>query len=556
MNADSTQTLTIVETTPVLTLNNQITNLLDEFKKTTQQKNKDYTPIHVDEMASKVAKLYELIRKVVDWKEDTILRRNAIERILKRVIFTNITGVSFSKEPREQKMAEIVTMDLIRGGHLPNDSIPREYIPKVAQCLKKYLFVLDYSSGNSMNIKMKMNYSTFIIEIAACEIEDILSEPLKENLILLTMARSLNERIKIIPSTVLTPEDKYVQTYIACCRSLYDLDDAYISYQLFKFQYPQWTHADDTFIQFLITNMPTLKVHVEALLAHPLRKKFNAVCESADTVFVIIDDFIERYKNDLNALCTVLQDKQKSTELISEFYDKRYHSLKTRLFRYGIFSTLSVFLSNSFTFFIVEIPLAHLFYEGFDLFTTLADFLIPTALMFVMVSIIRPPPASNREKVIEASVNYIYDQGRKKLLEIYPYQKRNPILMAIVSILYITLTLVIFSATAWVFYIAGLPITSVIFDSFTIALTIFAAVLIRNKSKELTIEDKPHIWDFFLDTISIPIAKIGSVMAAKWKEYNVISIFFNFVLETPFAFLIDFVEGWSQYIKEKRAELH
>jgi len=546
----------LYEDTAPLQINYAIKLLLKKYIQVSNDKNGDYTPIHVDEMASKVAKFYELVRKVVDWKEDAVLRRNAIERILKRLIFTKISGVSNLKS---QNVAEIVTMDLIRGGHLPNDTIPREYIPKVATCLRKYFIVLERSSVNSANqstIKEKMNFTTFIVEIAACEIEDILNEPYKENLILLTMAKSVNERIKIIPETAFTPEDKHTQTFIACCRSLYELDDAYISYQLFKYQYPQWTYADDTFIEFLVQNMPTLKIHAENLLNHPLHRKFSAACESVDTVFIIIDDLIEKYKDNKEILPKIIANKQKTTELIGEFYDKRYHTLKTRLFRYGIFSTLSVFLSNSFTFFIIEVPVAHLFYEGFNMFTTLVDFLIPTALMFIMVSIIRPPPASNRQKVVDASLNYIYNKKGKQFIEIYLHQKRHPVLMAIVSILYVSLSIAIFSIIGWIFYIAGLPITSVIFDTFTIALTIFAAVIIRNKSKELTIEDKLHIWDYFMDTISIPIAKIGSVLAAKWKEYNIFTIFFNFVLETPFAFFVDFIESWSQYIKEKRAELH
>ena len=40
--------------------------------------NHNVTPIHVDEMASRIAKFYEMVRKVIDWKEDSVLRRSAI----------------------------------------------------------------------------------------------------------------------------------------------------------------------------------------------------------------------------------------------------------------------------------------------------------------------------------------------------------------------------------------------------------------------------------------------------------------------------------------------
>ena len=54
----------------------------------------------------------------------------------------------------------------------------------------------------------------------------------------------------------------------------------------------------------------------------------------------------------------------------------------------------------------------------------------------------------------------------------------------------------VLGGTGYIFYIAKLPITSVIFDTFTIALTFFAAVLIRNKSKELTVDDSSSIFEF------------------------------------------------------------
>src|SRR3989338_6262928 len=55
---------------------------------------KAVTPIHVDEIASRVAKFYEMVRKVVDWKEDNVMRRSAIERALKRTLFPKLTGVT------------------------------------------------------------------------------------------------------------------------------------------------------------------------------------------------------------------------------------------------------------------------------------------------------------------------------------------------------------------------------------------------------------------------------------------------------------------------------
>ena len=98
--------------------------------------------------------------------------------------------------------------------------------------------------------------------------------------------------------------------------------------------------------------------------------------------------------------------------------------------------------------------------------------------------------------------------------------------------------------------------TSIIFDTFTIALTVFAAVTIKNKSKELSVDDQSGFNDFLLDVATVPIAKVGQFFAHKWKEYNVVAMFSNFIIDAPFATTLDFIQELSEYIKEKRSELH
>jgi len=59
-----------------------------------------------------------------------------------------------------------------------------------------------------------------------------------------------------------------------------------------------------------------------------------------------------------------------------------------------------------------------------------------------------------------------------------------------------------------------------------------------------------------LDIISLPIAEIGSWIASKWKEYNIVSVFFNVIIETPFVSFLDFIENWRQFLKERKADIH
>ena len=175
--------------------------------------------------------------------------------------------------------------------------------------------------------------------------------------------------------------------------------------------------------------------------------------------------------------------------------------------------------------------------------------------MFVLVAIIRPPPAKNFDHVLAVLFSFIYQDEKRSLYEIRLRQHRPFVFRLLFGLMYLSVTLLMFLAFAYAFYIAGLPLTSVVFDTFTIALTVFAAVTIRNKAKELTVNEKTTLPEFLLDMFSIPVAKVGSFLAAKWKEYNIVAIFFSFIIETPFSLVMQFIEGWSQFLKDRRAEI-
>jgi len=294
----------------------------------------------------------------------------------------------------------------------------------------------------------------------------------------------------------------------------------------------------------------------DTLLEHPLSHQLYSICERIDTVFMLLGDVIDTYKESPEKITKVMSDKIQLTEIVTEAYNKRYLSLKSRLIRLAIFSTLSVFLSNWVTFFIVEVPMASWFYEGFNLFTAIIDFVVPTAVMFALVSIIKPPPESNRERVLSLVYQSVYSDEKVKLHDVSMKPRSNRIFAFIMIVMYLTMMFGVLGVVGYVFYIAKLPITSVVFDTFTIALTFFAAVGIRNKSKELSVDDRTGVWEFLLDMISVPIAKVGEFLARKWKEYNIVAILFTFLIETPMIVVLDFIGNWSQYLKERRSELH
>ncbi len=108
----------------------------------------------------------------------------------------------------------------------------------------------------------------------------------------------------------------------------------------------------------------------------------------------------------------------------------------------------------------------------------------------------------------------------------------------------------------WIFKIAGVPWTSLYIDTATVAMIVFAAMVIRDRSKEITIEDRGSFSEFLLDLFTIPLAKLGQWLSEKWKEYNIISVLFVALIDSPFSAIIAVIEDWRGFLKDRRSEIH
>ena len=104
-------------------------------EKQASQKNTE-EKIHVDEIASKVAAFYEKVRNLIDYREEHLLRKGIIERILRRRMFLK----NF-----EKNFAEPLIKELIRSGHLPNDTVPESKIADIQKIIDALVHLMEHS---------------------------------------------------------------------------------------------------------------------------------------------------------------------------------------------------------------------------------------------------------------------------------------------------------------------------------------------------------------------------------------------------------------------------
>jgi len=510
--------------------------------------------IHVDEVALRVAAFYEQIRTIVDWKEEHLMRRAAIIRKLKRKFF----DFELNNFSSQGDAAESLILELIRGGHFPNDKIQESKISETQEIIDKYVFFLKNSPENKTG-KAGLDFYNWLLEVAACEIEDTLNPSIKEKSLIDFMFLLMKERIKVsdkvYESGLLKQDRTDIQIYIAVQQSLFKLDKPIISYNLLTYKYPKWKKNDEQFLTVMSQAIFKIWQNIENDLSSPLANKFYVICEKYDTPYLLLGDIL--LGENITQTSKEILDPAKLESLIKNAYSQRLATLKTRIDRAAIYSTVSIFITKILSLFLLLIILSKIVpTERQSSIMLIADVLIPTILMFMIVSSIKKPSDKNLNIVVMETMKIVYKREGLDVYEIKLRQKKGVISRVIISLVYVASTFISFGVIYFAFSYFGFPISSIIINMIFIALILFAGTAVSKRAQELTIEEeKEGFLSFLADIFFLPVQGLGKWISNKWKKYNAIAAFFNALIDMPFSVFVEFIERWRNFIKEKKEEI-
>lgn len=506
--------------------------------------------LHVDEVASRVAAFYEHIRTIVDWKEEHLMRRAAIIRKLKRKFF----DLELSGFANQNEAAESLILDLIRGGHLPNDKVPESKVEEVQDIINRYVFILKNSPEAELD-KGGLDFYNWFLEVASCEIEDALVPSIKERALMDFMFSEMKERIKIseriFESGFLKKENAAGQIYIAVQQALFKLDKPMISYNLLMFKYPKWKKSDEQFLTGIAKAIVKIWQAIEKDLACPLAPKFYNITEKYDTPYLLLGDILSEENE------PAFSNPARIESLVKKAYQKRLSTLKSRTKRAAIYSTISIFATKIISLILLSILLSKILPEENQTPTMLlADVLIPTALMFLIVSSIKIPSERNMKIVIMETMKIIYKKEAPDVCEIKKKKIKSLPMRITLSLMYAVSACVSFGGIYFAFHYFGFPLSSIVINMIFIALILFAGTAIGKRAQELTIEnEKESFLSFMTDMLFLPVQGLGQWISNKWKKYNAFTAIFNALIDMPFSAFVEFLEKWRYFVKERKEEI-
>lgn len=509
--------------------------MLEKLKAIQEEKGKqavsEVPPIKTNWVITSAAKAYEKIRNTIDYREENVLRRSAIERILRRRLRLGEDSA---------KIAPGLTKELIQAGYISDKDILSSEVIQISKIINKYLALAEIDSERSQK---------YYLSLASAEIENLVAPRKEEKAILATIEKVAQEEIKN-----LSDESKNIQLSLALHRIFLKFDPPLIKHLLLTIFLPQivdW-EAEGNYPSIQKEDLAQANQKITQALDNPLSRNLTKLVKRYYPLFIFFQEVVAqdpaRYER-------IFSSSTKLEAEVSYFTEESYARTKLRLIRSIIRAILFIFITKMILGIAAELPYDLYVIHKTDYTPLIINLLFPPGLMFISSSLIRVPGRTNTEKLIVLIKDIVY-KGRDESYEKEIKPRRSLALNTLLGLIYLLTFVTTFSLLVWLLISLDFNLVSAILFFFFLSVVSFFAFRIRESTKELlVIEEKEGLVSTLLDFFLLPFLKIGHWLSVKFAQVNVFLFLFDFVIEAPFKTILEVIENWLAFMKEKKEEM-
>lgn len=493
--------------------------------------------IVVHAAVSRFAVLYERIRNAVDYKDEHLLRKAAVIRILKRQLIL---------ESDPEIVARNLVRELIGARYLPNAEMSENVIDDVAVRVRKYQAIERMRSGSKSHI-------AWLLRVVAVEIEDVLVDATSEKALVTFLYERLADRIGVA-GVAMEPSDVRLQTYVACYRTLVKADDDTLSFKLLRAYMPEWLRPDEWLAapRPVAERLVGVERRIRLTLAHPLAPRFQrAVRPWAVALNILRAAVLEKPEE-----APVLFEKPEALDaVVARMAERNYKGAKARLRRGAVRAMIYLFVTKMLVAFAIEVPVEYFWYKEIAIPALTINLLFPPFLMFLVWLLIKVPGKENTARLQAHVRSLLSSQGIPKK-DIRIPRKRSAVARLVLRASYLLLFVLTFGLIGSVLISLHFTwVSAAIFLFFLCVVSFFAFRLRHNAREFVVVEGKDSFLSVVMDLLSLPVLRAGQWLSRGISRINVFLFFFDFLFEAPFKMFLTVIEEWFSYLKEKKEEL-
>lgn len=493
--------------------------------------------ITVHAAVSRFSVLYEKIRTAVDYKDEHLLRKAAITRILKRQL---------SLENDSNVIGRHLVRELIAARYLPNATLPETLIEEAGSVVRKLQLMRRTRVGNERDQR-------WLLGVVAAELEELLDDHSQEKQLVSFLYERLSTRL-VIAGSSMDETDVKLQIYIACQRSFSKADDEMLSYKLVRAYYASWMEPDawahaprEMALQMIGVESTVLRQ-----LRHPLAAKFLAAVKPwAISLGMLRDVLVEKPEQ----AETIMGNPDELHAAVARIAERRTRESRGKLRRGTFRAILYLFITKMLLALAIEVPFENILYHQVNNVSLAVNVFFPPVLMLLVGSMIRLPGKDNVKR-IQRGVDELLSHDGPKERDIRVARQRGGVGRFLFRVVYAFMFLITFGLVYYVLNLVHFTWLSASIFIFFLCVVSFFAFRLRLAAREyVAVERHDSFWSVLMDFFSLPILRAGQILSQSVSKINIFVFIFDFIIETPYKILLNILEEWFAFMKEKKDEL-
>ncbi|MEN9407623.1 MAG: hypothetical protein RLZZ455_839 [Candidatus Parcubacteria bacterium] len=494
--------------------------------------------ISVNPVVAKFATWYEKFRNAMEYREDEVILRAAIERILRRRLLLGGTG---------KTAAEPLVREIIWARYLPDNHVPESVVERVEEIIDLHLSLRLKILEHHRMPQMVVDEWTY--HLMSSEIENMMHPNIAKDTLANFMFQVLKDHVRISDDT---EETRNAQVYMAVRKAFARDDTAFLRYHLFQLFFGQVTAES---VERIAKEFPEGYAEIERELHYPRRERIYAYIKKRAASFLILEDILSEHKNDLRVFLSNAEQVEKE---VLEDCDERYKSISSKVKRAIVRSVLFILLTKAVFAFGIEGTYERIFYGGIQWSSLLLNMTIPPLLMIIVSLFIRTPDKENSRRILSAIKEVLYSENPRlgqPLVVKKAKDARKPILHGIFTLLWFLAFALSFGGIMSVLTLLHFnPVSQGIFIFF-LAIVSFLSYRISLVANLYRVGEKQGLLTPVVDFLFMPVVRVGQRLTQSISQINFLLFIFDFIIETPFKIIFGFFEQWFRFLHDKREEI-
>lgn len=490
--------------------------------------------ISVNPVVAKFATWFEKLRNVMEYREEEVMLRAAIERILRRMLLLGGNA---------NTTAGPLVRELLWARYLPDNSVPEAIIEKVEQSIELHLrlrlLVMQRHKINDANL------NELIYQMMSSDIAHILQPHHEKQIISNFMFQVLRDDIVILDDNEQTRD---AQVYIAIRKAFAKDDLAFLRYHLLQLYFGSLT---DQTIHKIADNFMQGYQEMVKELHYPRKERIFTFIKQRTAAFLILEDILISNKGNITNFLSSMTVLERA---VYNACEEKYNSVSSKVQRAVIRSVFFILLTKVMFAFAVEGTYDRLVYGHIVWLTLLINTSVPPLLMLFISFFFRAPGPENTLRIYN-SIKILLFQENPRLGEVLSIKKQAAKPRAIFTILWLFAFLVSFGAIIYALRLLEFNYVSIGIFLFFLAIVSFFAYRLSLIASLYRMGERQSLVTPFVDFFFMPVVRVGRELSANISKVNILIFIMDFIIETPFKLLFAFFEQWFVFLHSKREEL-